>query len=283
MIKLNNLPSGIIKVENPDHPFTYDGPDILLSDRKGLLAIFYLRENEQKNVNKLFARTTNALIAYPPYTKMLFLYNYKKETPNSIIQFGKLYFDDLIEIKDIKKSKSIMKDKKSEKRIENIRYYQKKIFAIQSRIQRNNMHYINSKKFNRKEILDISYLKENAKKVQYFDKVSQKEVVTRANIFEHQNRYYGVKKLRSSKSDLVELQPYFEFVINSEFNVDNGVPYYDISNKVLNLNEIPMMKFDPFKPTRIASLFGWYIVNSKDFYQLENRLTKHNNYGNSRR
>ena len=84
MTEFDNLPKGLIKVDNPDHPFAYDGPDTLLSDQKGLLAIFSIRENEQKNPNKLFTRLTNALIAYPAHTKMLLLHDHKKEIENRI-------------------------------------------------------------------------------------------------------------------------------------------------------------------------------------------------------
>lgn len=84
-----------------------------------------------------------------------------------------------------------------------------------------------------------------------------------------------MKKLSKNVSDIIELQPFFEFVINSEFNVDNGVPYFNsITRKALNLNEVPKIKFDPLKPTRIASLFGWHIVNSNNFEQIEERIIK---------
>lgn len=69
---------------------------------------------------------------------------------------------------------------------------------------------------------------------------------------------------------------FFEFVINSEFNVDNGVPYYNyISRKALNVNDVPKIKFDPLKPTRIASLFGWHLVNSNDFEHIQSRISKY--------
>ncbi len=273
MTELNNIPKGIIKVDNPDHPFAYDGPDTLLSDQKGLLAIFTIRDNEQKNPNKLFTRLTNALIAYPPYTKMLLLYDHKNDMPNAVSQFGKYYFSDFIEVKDIRKAKSIIRDKKDEKKINDIKNIQKKIFTIQSQVQRDNLDYIKRTDFKKEIIRDIPNLKNKAK---YFDRINQKYVSSRANIYEYENQFFGLKRLSNSVSDLVELQPFYEFAINSEFSVDNGVPYHkDITRKVLNLNDIPKIKFDPLKPTRIASLFGWYLVNSNNFQQIENRISKY--------
>ena len=254
------------------HPFTFDGPDILLSDSKGLLAIFILRNNEQKNASKLFSRLTNALIAYPAHTKMLLLIDNLKSIPSSVIQMGKGYFSEFIEGKDIRKTKSLIKDKKSKEKIKEIQYVQKKIFKIQSLVQRDNLDYIRKTKFEEKDISNIYFLKEKAK---YFDKINQKETSVRANIFEFKNQYFGIKRLLNNISDLTELQPFYEFVVNSEFIVDNGVPYFkDISRKVLNVNAIPSLKYDPLKPMRVASLFGWHLVNSNDFAQIENRISK---------
>ncbi len=276
MIELKNIPKGLIKVDKPDHPFAYDGPDTLLSDKNGLLAIFYIRENERKNASKLLSRLTNAIIAYPPHTKMLLLYDHKSIVPDRLSEFGKYYFSDFIEIKDLRKSKALIRDKKNENVIKEIQNIQKKIFTIQSQVQTDNLSYIKKTKFLKKDIQRIPFLIEKAQKAKYFDKISQKEKTVRANIFEHNNQYFGNKKLTSSASDLIELQPYFEFVINSEFAVDNGVPYYQyISRKALNLNEVPVIKFDPLKPTRIASLFGWHIVNASDFEEIENRIIKY--------
>lgn len=273
MTEFENIPKGLIKVDNPDHPFAYDGPDTLLSDQKGLLAIFSIRDNEQKNPNKLFTRLTNALIAYPAHTKMLLLYDHRKAVPNAVTQFGKYYFNDFIEIKDIRKSKSIIRDKKEDRKINEIKSIQKKIFTIQSQVQRDNLEYIKRTEFKEKEILDIPFLKNKAK---YFDRINQKYVSSRANIYEYENQFIGLKRLSSNVSDLLELQPFFEFAINSEFSVDNGVPYYKyITRKALNVNDIPKIKFDPLKPTRIASLFGWHLVNSNDFQQIESRISRY--------
>lgn len=273
MTEYENIPKGLIKVDNPDHPFTFDGPDTLLSDKKGLLAIFTIRDKEQKNPNKLFTRLINALIAYPPYTKMLLLYDHKKDMPNAVIQFGQNYFSDFIEIKDIRKSKSLIKDKKDERKINEIKNVQKKIFTIQSQVQRDNLEYIKRTEF-KKEI--IQYIPNLKKKAKYFDRINQKYISSRANIYEYESRIFGLKRLTRSVSDLIELRPFYEFAINFEFSVDNGVPYYDyISRKVLNVNDIPKIKFDPLKPTRVASLFGWHLVNSNDFQQIEGRISKY--------
>lgn len=273
MTNIINIPKGILRVDTPDHPFTFDGPDMLLSDSNGLLAIFHIRENEQKNTNKLFSRLTNSLIAYPAHTKMILLLDKQKEIPTSINQIAKYYFNELIELKDLKKSKSLIRDKKAVLKINEIKYIQKKLFTIQSQIQNDNLNYIKKSEFKEKELREIPFLKEKAK---YFDKINQREISARANIFEFENQIFGIKKLSNNTSDLVELKPFYEFVINSEFSVDNGVPYFNhLSRKVLNINDIPSLRFDPLKPTRIASLFGWHLINSNDFEQIEKRISKY--------
>lgn len=270
MIQHSNLPKGILKVDNPDHPFAFDGPDVLLSEHRGLLAIFEIRENENRNPSKLFSRLTNALIAYPATTKMLLLYDHKREPSNLINQFWKYYFNDFVELKDIRKAKSLIKDKKSEFTIKQIKEVQKKIFAIQSQVQHNNLEYIKTVDFKKTGVINRSQLKE---KVTYRDRITDKETKVRANIFMHNDSIIGVKCLTKGNSDIIELQPYYEFVINSEFTVDNGVPYYTrLNKKVLNLSDIPRVQYDPIKPIRIASLFGWLIANTNNLQEIESRI-----------
>ena len=274
MTDFSNIPKGLIKVDNPDHPFTFDGPDNLLSDSNGLLAIFTIRENEHTNATKLFSRLTNSLIAYPASTQMLLLLDKSIGVPNSIAQFGKFYFNEFIEIKDIRKSKALIRDKKPEYKLKEIKNVQKKIFNIQSQVQRDNIEYIKKKKEFKTKISNQDALLKN--KAKYFDRITQKEITTRANIFEYKNQLSGQKPLSNKISDLQDLQPFYEFVINSEFMVDNGVPYFKhLSRKALNVDSIPKIKFDPFKPTRVASLFGWHLVNSNDFTELEGRISKY--------
>lgn len=272
MNKIENLPKGILTVDNPEHPFAFDGPDYLLSDRTGLLAIFELRENEQQNPSKLLSRLTNSLIAYPANTKMLLLLDKDISPNNNILQYGKLYFNEFIEAKDFRKAKSLLRDKKPDFKIKEIQKIQKQIFTIQSQVQKDNFEYINKAKFDNNASLKSDSL---TKKATFYDRLNHKEVITRANIFEFENQYFGQKKLSKNASDIEELKPYYEFVINSEFIVDNGVPYFKhLSRKVLNVNEIPKIKFDPLKPLRIASLFGWHIINTNNFDEMENRISK---------
>lgn len=270
MIELKKLPKGIIKVDNPDHPFTYDGPDTLLSDKKGLVALFKVRDNEQKNTNKLFTRLTNSLIAYPAYTKMILLKD-EKEIPDIIAKCGEMYFSRVIEFNDIKKIKLLINDKKESNKIQEIKYNQKKIYKVQAQVQLDNLKYFREHEFNKKEIFNLPNLKTKAK---FFNIFTQKYISSKANIFESERHIIGLKRLIGGRNDLTELQPFFEFVINSEFKVDSAIPYFNTSNerKVLNLNQIPRLKFDPLKPTRIASLFGWYITNSNDFQQIKDRI-----------
>lgn len=269
MIQIESIPKGIIKVDNPDHPFAFDGPDILLSDKKGLLAVFQIRDNETPN--KLLARLTNALIAYPASTQMLFLYNYKTHQPNLIFDSLKYYFNGIIEPNDVRKAKSLIADGKAKPKIKEIRNIQKRLFETQSRIQLNNLEYIEKKvNFEKSALIDRNELKEKGK---YTDRLTNKETKARANIFLYNDRIIGIKSLSKSNSDIVELQPYYEFAINSEFKVDNGVPYFShLTKKALNLNDIPKVQYDPLKPLRIASLFGWLIVNSNNLTEIENRF-----------
>lgn len=270
---IKNIPKSLITIETPDHPFTFDGPDILISDNNGLLAVFKVRENESKNPNKIFSRVTNTLIAYPPYTKMVFLHGTHGEISDNLIQYSGSYFSESIELKDLRRAKALIRDKKDERKIKDIKQVQRKLFTIQSQVQNDNLAYISKSTFRAKEIKRMSALKNRAS---YWDRFSQKEITVKANIFEYENQFIGFKKLSKKNSDLEELRPFYEFVINSEFDVDNGVPFFKfLSRKALNVSDIPKIKYDPLKPTRVASLFGWHLVNSNDLSQIEGRISRY--------
>lgn len=264
------LPKGIIRVDNPDHPFTYDGPDILLSDKTGLIAIFRLRDNEQSSPSKMLSRLSNSLIAYPAETQMVLLWDNFNQHDISL-KFDKFYFHRMIELKDLRLSKSMLREKKTSSTVKTIKDLQRRIFNSQAQIQMNNLNYIKKTDFGK---VDFKNFKE-LKRVRYLDRLMQKEIYTRANIYEYEDFIIGSKKLSKSTSDIVELRPYFEFALSTDISIDNGVPYFNqVKEKTLNLNNVPIIKFDPIKPIRIASLFGWYISSSNNVFDLINRLPK---------
>lgn len=267
-----NLPKGFIQVDNPDHPFAYDGPDILLSDKSGLIAIFKVRPNEDTNPIKLISRLTNSLITYPAETQMLLLIDGRIHN-HIFSKFEKYYFNKLIEVNDLRKSKAILRDKKPDNIIKSIKQIQKRLFNSQAQIQNDNVEYAKKMMQQKKEFPRVEELKDKAS---YYDKFTQREIYSKANIYKHKEFIIGTKKLSSSTSDIVELRPYYEFSINTDFSVDNGVPYFThLKRKTLNLNEIPRIKYDPIKPIRVASLLGWYLASTNQISDLENRIPQY--------
>lgn len=259
----------LIKVDSPDHPFTFDGPDELLSNTTGLLAIFKVRPDEANNPTRLFSRISNSLIAYPAYTKMVLLLNHKQAISNIITQYGSVYVSELIESKDLKKASSLLQDKKTEYQIKDFKKIQQRIFSSQSIIQMDNLKYFNENTIRKKEIQKSL---EKLPKAKYSNPFSNTSIQSRANIFKLNQQVYGFKKLDNKKSDLIDLRPYFEFSIYSDFKVDNGIPhFFRMSQKVLNVDSFPSIKIDPLKPLRIASLFGWHFVNATETSELEQR------------
>lgn len=273
MVSKIKTPNGFMKVDKPEHPFTYDGPDVLLSDKSGLLALFEIRRNEHRNPSSFFARVTNSIIAYPSYTQMLVLVDKDTKVPNAINQYSKLYLKDFLTVEDLKKAKLLLREKKQERITKEIKGLQRKIFDFQSVNQSDNIKYFAEKVRFSDRSMNIN--QRILKKSTYYNRLSQRNIVVRANIFNYKNLIYGQKKFFKGGANLDELKPFFEFAINTEFDVDNGVPYFSkLSNKVLNLNLIPLSKVDPLKPTRIASLFGWHIVNTPRLNDIEARIAE---------
>lgn len=266
------LPKTVSSVVDPDHPFTYNGPDFLLYNKHGLVAGFKIQKKERQNPRNLITRLISSLVVYPPYTKMLLLLDHSTKA----VSFSKLenhYFDRIIEVNDLKRANSILRDKKSSNATQAIKALQKRLFNVQAQIQKNNIEYIQKKpRFDKIRSLNLS---EQDKKASYYDSFTNKEVFAKSQIFTHNDIIIGNKMLRKSKSDLKELKTFFDFSINSEFAIDSSVPYLIQSNrKVLNLDNIPIARYDPFKPLRIASLMGWYVGNSNNLKELQQRIPK---------
>jgi hypothetical protein len=261
----------LIKVELPDHPYTFDGPDQLISDRGSLIGVFRLRDGETDQPKKLLSRISNSLIVYPAYTKMVLLLNPKQNVSNAITLFAKDYVSEVIEKKDLNNPNSLLRDKKDESKLKELKDVQRRIFSSQARIQTNNINYFseNPIKKSRIERLTVSM-----KKARYVNPVSRESTITKANIYEYDQQVYGFKKLNNRRSDILDLRPYYEFSIFSDFKIDSGVPhFYKISHKLLNVDSMPSAKLDPLKPMRIASLFGWYFVNASSEEEIQHRRT----------
>lgn len=267
-----NIPKGVGKVDKPDHPFAFDGPDMLLYNSNGLLAIFYLRSREIKSLGKLIVRLTNALIVYPPYTRMIFLYDHSKELQESnMIRFDD-YFDEVIEPADINKAESLLLDRKGLKKINDIRSIQKVVFNNQAIVQKENIELMRS---DRSQYSGLINELPFASKAKYHDQFLHKEVKVRAQIYEYENNFYAIKKTVKYKSEVIQFQPFYEFSIKSDFLPDRGVAFFRDSKKnyldkskkrILFLYEFNTMKVDPLKPLRIANLLNWCVVGPIDSY-----------------
>ncbi|MBK7868344.1 MAG: hypothetical protein IPJ75_15920 [Ignavibacteriales bacterium] len=119
--------------------------------------------------------------------------------------------------------------------------------------------------------------------MKYYDYILQTEVTVRLSSHEDENHFYVIKKLSGNRSELVQLQPFYEFSVKSDFTVDSAVLYpTEISKDSLNqskkkflfLNEFPKMRIDPLKPLRIANLLGWHILNPNDLFSYQKDLNR---------
>lgn len=270
MLKLPPAPKGFLKVENPDHPFTFIGPDYLYSDESGLLAVFKPTKEEILNLKKLQARVANTILTYPPHTLVVLVQDLRL-TNNPFAELDRVLFNKLIEPKDIASARVILRNKRKTESITRIKKIQHDVFRQQAQIQLDNISYFdNWKTSNSKTKI---FVEKTIQKAQFYDQFSRKEVKTRANIYKLKDKVIGMKKLSKKISDLNELRPYFEFVLNSEIQMDDAVPYFNhFSKKVLGLSQIPIIRYDPYKPLRIASMYGWHIAPINSVEQLSERI-----------
>jgi len=253
-----------VRVDNPEHPFTLTGPDVLLSDKKNLIGIFEPSLEELKSKTKLMTRLIGARIAYPAITKMVLLLN-PKDTIGFKQEVASDYFDYIIEERDLENLDQLFKVKKNANTLAEHKDQQRYIFDLQAKKQLFNLKYLENNDFKYKKVKLFS---KNVEKPSFHNYITGQDEKPRSNIFEYnQEAIIGVKNLQKSKSDLAELMPFFEFTLRSQFKVDRGIPYYNMQrSKILNINERPTNRFDPLKPIRMISLYGWQLSN---FYSEE--------------
>lgn len=267
------LPEDVLLVESPDHPFAFDGPDYLLSSREGLVGLFVLRKNESNNLIKMTSRVRNSIIAYPALMKTVFLFDPGVSIRINLNKFLSTHFNEVMEHRDLRKISLFLKDRKPESRLKDIKHQQSKLFKLQSVIQRDNIEYIKLNDFREK---DVNFLNGKVPKAKFWNNSLEKEIVVRSNVFDFQGQVVGSKKLSPKVSDLKELIPFYDYVLNSEFDFSEGIPFINyLSRKALNVSDVPSLKSDSLKPVRIASLFGWHLVNSSHIDIVLERISKY--------
>ncbi|QNN41506.1 hypothetical protein [Pedobacter roseus] len=269
MLKFQKLiDRSYFRVDDPDHPFAYSGPDILLSDAGQLTGLFIPTPEEQNSSNKLLLRLMNAKIAYPATTVMTLVLE-----PDTKLeykgQFDRDFFDLVVEPGDLKKLKSILRETKPSHSLKEFKHTQKQLYVRQSNVQINNLNYIAKVEFSQKRVTPFA----EEERLSYYNYLEQKTEKVRSNIYYFEESLVGFKKL-TTRPDLVELAPYYDFVLRSELYMQDKIPVFKerFMPKCLSLNELPTSKSDPSKPMRLASLFGWLIGNINTRRELQFRL-----------
>ncbi|TCC99984.1 hypothetical protein [Pedobacter psychroterrae] len=266
------IPRDFLRVDQPEHPFTINGPDILLSDKRNLIALFYPSAEELKSKTKLMTRLIGSKIAYHATTVMVLFLD-----PSLRISFEQQkaaqFFDQIIQERDLPQLGQFFKEKKTLTGIQDHKQQQAVIFDLQAKAQLKNLDYIEKIGFQHKAVAPLNVA---VKKNVYYNKITAKFEKSRANIFESQNQaIIGFKNLQKSKSDLAELEPFYEFSLRTQFEIDKGVPYFDkIQAKILSVNDKPVSRYDPLKPIRMASLFGWQISNINNTAELNDHIAQ---------
>lgn len=248
-----------LRVDNPEHPFTLHGPDVLLSDKKNLIALFEPNPEELKSKTKLMTRLVASKIAYPASTNMVLFLDAKQKMGFDEDTANK-YFDRLIEESDLGNLKSLFKSVKNSNDLAEHKYQQRELFDLQAKKQMRNLKHLETHDFKYKR---VGIFDQKIEKTHFFDNVTEKYEKPRSNIFEYkQQAIIGIKNLQKSKSDLVELEPFMDFTLRSQFKVERGIPFYGLyRSKILNINERPVNRYDPLEPIRMISLYGWQLGN----------------------
>jgi len=269
MLKFQKLiDRSYFRVDDPDHPFAYSGPDILLSDAGQLTGLFVPSAEEQNSSNKLLLRLINAKIAYPATAVMTLVLDpsAKLEYMN---QFDRDFFDLVVEPSDLKNLKSILRETKPSQSLKEFRHTQKQLYDRQAKVQINNLNYIAKVEFSKNKVAPFA----EERKVSYYNYLERRTEKVRSNIYYFEETLVGFKNL-TARPDLVELAPYYDFVLRSELYMQNKIPFFKgrPMPKCLSLSELPTSKADPSKPMRLASLFGWLIGNINTREELQFRL-----------
>lgn len=256
----------------PDNPFIFEGPDILMSKQGTMIAMFALRNIEKKNLDLLKLRVILSRLAYPSNLSCIFLTEEALGLFGDETFFGDI-FDDYFSMQEIENNRKYFDSfdfKKSKKsRLMELKDFLYKNYYTHYSIS---LNLININKI--KEVSPQRFKSKNSILEYDFDSsddsmhyiISNNEII----FFNQEKKYWNWYK----KSAVV-FKSILNYKLSGELDFSKSQNIQDLNKKIkyLNISDYPHFYYDPNKALRACAFIGCLLINTNNYEDIQ-KVTK---------
>lgn len=278
------LGSQFVVVGAPDHPELISGPDILVGGRGLSTAIFRI---SRRTMSELDARIVGARLALPAVTRFIGMVEPDAFAPDQ----KTVSLDDVVRSDDTKAVVRLCRTEPSEyhrRRTAELRDVQERHDRVSSTLLRvSEFEATNRDLSSGVQALVVRLQKrQGASEIEFANgerksRSLDQEADSTAKRRSHprfvrlQGSIVAALTSRGRQSALANLRPFWLSALETDFTLDNGVPYRrDWSPRVLLVDQWPSFRPDPWKPIRAAAFAGWITTSlseEEDVNEIVNR------------
>lgn len=278
----------------PDHPYLLTGPDALIGGNGVLVAVFTPKAAERRTPEELLIRLTASRLALPGHAHCILMVNRTTEGVVSSIS-DVAAFDYTIFLsasqregwRDLERFVSAQGPSELPRGRRDLVEIQRRIFvrtnAFLEESQRNLNRYLERQTRSPREALIALEVREpyrprpwtrrepelEVEQLPVLEDLSQQAMTTssasllsaRESMVRSRESLVGAVSFASGRSPVVQLSRFFSAGFREEYVLDNGVPYpVEQVPKILFVNQSPILRLDPLKPTRAMAFSGWVMT-----------------------
>jgi hypothetical protein len=284
-------------VTQPDHPYLISGPDALIGGNGILTSLFIPKAAERRIPTNLLVRLAASRLALPVHTRFVLLVDGDNEVLGDDYVITRS-FDSILRVTlthraqwgELHRFVDMQGREPTQAGREMVRI-QRRTFALSNALmeesQRNFQKTETPERARREPQEVLSSLRvrkpyqpkpwsfqEQSRAGQYqslpMDEVlmtlpatTPQSISARDAIVQWEDGLVGATNLPSKRSPMEKLGRFFQAGLQSEYVLDNGVPYpVNRAPKVLFVSEPPSLRLDPLKPTRVMAFSGWVMTQA---------------------
>jgi hypothetical protein len=278
---------------DPDHPYLFTSPDVLIGENGTLIAVFVPRNEEERAPQGLYARLIATRLALPSNTRCVLQLKRSKANALSnnpiVSQFDETFaVDSMSELRryvNLQRRPSEL-ERNGLSRIRQRHFAKTSILFEESQIRlRAERKIANPRRAvtalplleparRRRDDQSETHLLQ-ASRVQQVELLSSSDIPVKReprqiSPMRSGDAIYAAAVFGQGRSAIAQIKPFCITALDLDYILDNRVPYQtEDSAKVLNASERPVARFDPQKPVRAAAFAGWLVTQANSPQELQ--------------
>ena len=267
-------------VAQPDHPLLLDGPDLLIATELGPVAGFVLKVAERRSSEDLLVRLATSRLAMPTTTRCVLLVPSDVEERDLPLR-ADADFDAVLEVDDLRGLKRLLEAVRHERRFtgtppdvkakafERFHILLDETRKLQERNQRRGLERPSGETDSESTAQALTeYAGFERARIRRWDwRLGGEETRPHRSpvLLRFGDTLAGTLGEDRRGSILPRLRAACKDVVQTEFDLDNGVPYrVEPTANLLLVDRLPEGRLDPAKPVRAAAFAGWSMLERAD-------------------